>query len=230
MASKKAKKKTAPKKKAKSKAKKKAAPKAKKKAKAKPAPKAKGKAKAAPKGPKPGKKKPPRDPTPVDDKSKGPRVVATVVLCGQCGEPNQVPTSTTATGITTKCARCENVIRVSGAKLAKLRVARDSIRECGRTALLPFAQGPTKPGKGEGKGRAPEYQVLRFRCTAEQYGPISTALEVARRMCNEEGKDWNARSLELICGDFLSGAPAEVVAKVQEEKGTTQGAAANATH
>jgi len=217
-------------------AKKKKATKVKGKAKRKPAAKVKGKAK--PKAKSKGKadakakskgKQPPTDPTPIDDKSNGPRVVATVVLCSQCGEPNQVPVSTTATGINTKCARCENQIRISGAKLAKLRVARDSIRKADQIALLPTAPGPGGKGKGKGDGkqRSPDYQVLRFRCTAEQWPTIQTALEVARRMCNEEGKDWNARSLELICGDFLSGAPAEVVAQVQADKGTAKEAASN---
>ena len=199
-----------------------------KKAKAKPKAKAPAKSQDTKDKPK-GKKAPPTDPEAVDDKANGPRVVATVVLCSQCGEANQVPTSTSATGITTKCARCENVIRVSGAKLAKLRVARDSIKRADQLALLPSVKGPDKgkKGKGEGKGRSPEYQVLRFRCTSEQWGTIGTALEVARRMCDEEGKDWNARSLELISGDFLAGAPPEIVAAVQEERKKAKGAAAH---
>lgn len=162
----------------------------------------------------------PNDPEPTDDTNgKGPKIPATVILCQLCGEPNHVPTSTTATSIKCKCGRCENLITVTGAKLAKLRVYRDAIRIADQLSLLPTAQEPPDgKGKGESRQRVPEYTVVRIKCTHTQHTVISIAMEVARRMSNDDKKDWSGRSLELICADFLSGAPGNVVQAVTEER------------
>lgn len=160
----------------------------------------------------------PQDPDPVDQKPGGTTVVATVVLCSTCGHPNQIPQATTAHGIRSKCEKCESTIRVSGGKLAKVRIDRNAIKRADQLALMPTSTDEGKHAKGKGAGEGgSEYTYLRVKLSLEQMQIVRVAMEVCRRVCNAEGKDWSGRTIELICADYLSGADKEAVAQVERE-------------
>jgi hypothetical protein len=165
----------------------------------------------------------PVDPTPPDSKGTGPTVVATVVLCNMCDHPNMIPQATTAHGIRSKCEKCESTIRLSGGKLAKVRIDSAMIKKLTQLALLPTSTDEGKHTKGDDTGGgegASRYTFLRVKMLEEQMQIVRLAMEVCRRKCNAEGKDWAGRSIELICADFIAGLDEEgqqILAQVEAE-------------
>jgi len=163
---------------------------------------------------------PPQDPGCVENTGKGPSVPATVILCLNCGEPNQIPIKTTAGKITAQCSKCKSTIFLKGVVMGKMRVDRKAIKQVEQLGLKPGQEDPEKKGKGTSAGdkSEPKFLTMNFRMTQDQHTIVRLAMEIGRRQCDDaQGRTWHGRVLELICADYLSSAPPDLIEQVRKE-------------
>jgi len=146
--------------------------------------------------------------------TKDPKISA--VICPSCNGV-LVPEGHQRKAVRLICSQCGTKVPVN-APIVKVVVSKQCLAKAMKNLTLPLAIAPTK-------ARETKYdRRLVVTCTSEQHNQFMRAFMACRQLndVKDEDRSWLGQVLELICADFLSGVPSDILTDVDKVLGEMQ--------